>query len=363
MMKHPAVKYLLAVIFTAVALYLAFRKTDFTHLVDEIADINVPLILAGTGVMFLSHLVRAWRYKMFSRPIKGDMRVSSSFKALIAGYAMNNVIPRSGDIVRPVLLSKREEIPVTGAVAGLLIERLSDLIGLSFVLILSLLIFREEIAVGFPAIYAASIPIIIVLTLLFAFGLLILFSEKATVRVIHFLTQKFPEKARAAIENATSSLEHGLREARTGAAIPLAVGTLGIWLLYSLSMFVSIWAFKDANLNSIGFTGCILLQTLSGLAFTVPTPGGMGTYHFFISQSLAVIFGVNPTVAVAYATVTHASNYILTTVIGLFFMISEGISLGDVTKNEGNRTAVIDARRSIMGRNSGTHREAIQSGR
>jgi uncharacterized protein (TIRG00374 family) len=334
MMKHPVTRYVIAGLIAAVALYFAFRHTDFHALTYEFGKANIAVILAGTLVMFSSHLVRAWRYKMFLRPIAPNTRVSSAFRALIAGYAMNNLIPRSGDIVRPVIFSKREGIPIASAVAVLLIERLTDLIGLSAILIFVLLYFAPEIANGFPAISSMTLPLILVLSAIFVAAVLILFSEKKTQRVIDILTRKLPEKVRLPIEHAAANIEAGLRGVRQGSAVPVVLGTLGISALYTLSMFVATFAFPDDHLRAIGFIGCFLLQTMSGLAFTIPTPGGTGTYHFFISQSLADVFGVPTDVAVAFATLTHASNYILTTVIGLGFMIADGVSITSVQSEE-----------------------------
>lgn len=350
MMKHPATKYILAAVFSALALWLAFRRTDFAQLYDQLTYTNIAVIIAGTFVMFLSHLVRSWRFKMFLRPMKADTSLWTSFQALLAGYAMNNVIPRSGDIVRPVLFSRKEDVPVTATVAALLIERLSDLIGLAFVLLLSLYLFDEQIAIGWPGIIQFKVVITVVLLVIFAFGLLVLFSEKATVKTINFITKKLPERMHRKIQDATTALEHGLREARSGAAMPLVVGTLGIWLLYAASMYVSLHAFHSPDLVRVGFVGCILLQTMSGLAFTVPTPGGTGTYHFFVSQSLAAIFHVPPTVAIAYATVTHASNYILTTITGVTFMLKEGMTFGEVTKDSAAKRELTSARKTVMGK-------------
>jgi uncharacterized protein (TIRG00374 family) len=271
---------------------------------------------------------------MFLRPIAPHTRVFSAFRALIAGYAMNNLIPRSGDIVRPVIFSKREDVPIASAVAVLLIERLTDLIGLCAILIFGLLYFAPEIAVGFPAISSMTVPILSVLAAIFVLAVLVLFSEKKTDAVIRFLTRRLPEKVRAPIEHAAASIESGLRGVRQGSAVPVIIGTLGISALYTLSMYVSTFAFPDDHLRAIGFMGCFLLQTMSGLAFTIPTPGGTGTYHYFISQSLADVFGVPLDVAVAFATLTHASNYILTTLMGMGFMVADGVSLSTVRSDE-----------------------------
>ena len=63
MLKHPAFRTTIAILIGAGALYLAFRKQHLHRLFADLGGANLWIIIAGTGVMFLSHLVRAWRYK------------------------------------------------------------------------------------------------------------------------------------------------------------------------------------------------------------------------------------------------------------------------------------------------------------
>ena len=330
MLKHPAFRYTIAIVIGFSALYFAFRKQHWHELSVEISGTNLYLILAGTFVMFLSHLVRAWRYKMFLRPIAPHTRLFSAFRALIAGYAANNLIPRAGDVVRPVLFSKRETIPISSSVAVLLIERLTDLIGLTAILIVSILLFRDEIALQFPSIGAAELPFVGILFLIFCSALLIIFSEKKTAKVIHFIARSLPKRFEQSIENSAIRIEEGLRGVRYGSGLPVIAGTLGISALYTCSMYISSLAFPSTQLNHLGIVGCFLLQSMSGIAYILPSPGGTGTYHFLVSQSLAAIFGVPPESAIAFATLTHASNYIFTTAVGFSFMAADGISIATV---------------------------------
>ena len=330
MMRRPVVLYFFTFAIAAVALYLAFRKQNFHDLLNQIAGANLFVILAGTIIMFLSHFVRAWRYKMFLRPIAPHTRLSSAFRALIAGYAMNNVVPRAGDVVRPVLFSKREQIPITSSVAVLLIERLTDLIGLSAILIASLLLFQDEIGREFPIITQWTVPIILVLSAVFLSAVMILFSERKTGRVINWVGRWLPYSIRLSIEHAAERIEEGLRGVRGGSAIPVVAGTLGISALYTCSMYVATLAFPSAPLNHVGLLACFLLQSMSGVAYILPSPGGTGTYHFLVSQALTAAFGVPLEVSVAFATLTHASNYLLTTIMGVSFMFHDGISLASV---------------------------------
>jgi hypothetical protein len=70
-----------------------------------------------------------------------------------------------------------------------------------------------------------------------------------------------------------------------------------------------------------------LLLTLSAIAVAIPTPGGIGTYHYFISQSLILVYGFLSPTSVAFATVSHFAPYIAVTVIGIFFAFREGVAL------------------------------------
>ncbi|MFI5202296.1 MAG: lysylphosphatidylglycerol synthase transmembrane domain-containing protein [Candidatus Kapaibacterium sp.] len=332
MLKHPAFRYTLAIIVGGGALYLAFYRQHLHRLAEDFEGANLVIIFAGTLVMFLSHLIRAWRYKMFLRPIVPHTRLSSAFRALIAGYATNNFIPRGGDIVRPILFSKRENIPISSSVAVMLIERLADLIGLTALLSITVLIFRARLAEEFPSIEIFWLPIAALLLLICIFALFILFSEKKTRRVLEFIARGLPKRFRGAIERGAARVEEGLRGVRTGSAVPAIIGTFGISALYTASMFVSTLAFRGTGLLQVGIVGCFLLQSMSGIAFILPVPGGTGTYHFLISQALAVMFGVPPALAIAFATLTHASNYLLTSVVGILFMMADGISLTSVRK-------------------------------
>jgi len=330
MLRHPVIRYTIAVIIGAAALYLAFHKQHFSELKTELEGANLFVIVAGTAVMFCSHLVRAWRYKMFLRPIAPHTRLSSAFRALIAGYATNNLVPRAGDITRPILFSKRENIPISCSVAVLAIERLADLIGLSGLLGATVLLFKDKLTLQWPALDHLAYPLAGALFLIFSLALMILLSEKKTRTVIHFFAKRLPRRPREAIENAANRIEEGLKGIRQGTAIPALLGTLGISALYTASMYVSTFAFPNMELRHVGFVGCFLLQSMSGIAFILPSPGGTGTYHFFISQSLAALFGVPPEAAIAFATLTHASNYLLTTLTGFIFMAADGITMATV---------------------------------
>ena len=325
-MKHPAIRFAITVLISAAALYLAFRGVHLHDLMDELGRTNIWLILLGVALLFTSHLCRAWRWTVIVRPMKAKTSTLVGFKAIMGAYAMNNIIPRSGELIRPYIFAKHEKVFMSGTIATILIERVADLISNVLFMMFALVIFPREIANGFPSVAGATMPIAAGMVALLTLVVIMIFSAGKTERVIHRIVQKWPEKVRVPIGRAATEFASGLRGVRASGALPVAIGTIGIWVFYVLSMFAWLYAFPEKQIAMVGIVGAFFLRVVSGIAFLIPTPGGVGSYHYFISQALFRIFSVPLAAAIAYATVTHAAFDILTTVIGLIIVATEGIS-------------------------------------
>lgn len=331
-MNKTVVRYGLAILIAVVALWLSFKDVDLESLVAHMRSANFWWILLGVAVQFVSHAVRAWRWKLFLEPVKAYTSFWSAYKALLAGYGMNNIVPRAGEIVRPVMLAKRESISIPATLATIVIERISDLFGLVVFGFASLYFFEDELTKAFPTL-ADSITLVFgITTILFIVSLAILVNETRTAALIRWMTRPLPERFKEKIHHAALAFTKGLGGVKKRAFTSFVLGTIAIWMLYAVSMYASLFAFDDPQLRAVGFIGCILLQLLSGVAFIVPTPGGTGSYHAIISQSLRVVFLVSGPVSLAYATLTHGANYLATTIIGIAIMAAEGVSLTQLKK-------------------------------
>jgi len=324
--KHPAIRLSITVLISVGALYLAFRGVDLKALLAELAKTNLVLIFAGVLLLFCSHIFRSWRWTVIVRPMKARTSIVTGFKAIMGAYAMNNIIPRSGELVRPYIFAKHEHVFMSGTIATILIERVIDLVANIIFIMVAIIVFPREIAHGFPSLAGSTMTISLVLIVVLALVIVMIFSAGKTERAIHKVTAKWPEKIRAPIYRAASEFASGLRGARASGAMPVAIGTAGIWVFYVLSMFAWLFAFPERSIVAVGIVGAFFLRVVSGIAFLIPTPGGVGSYHYFISQALFRIFGVPLASAIAYATVTHAAFDILTTVVGLVIVATEGIS-------------------------------------
>ncbi|MDP4200851.1 MAG: lysylphosphatidylglycerol synthase transmembrane domain-containing protein [Bacteroidota bacterium] len=325
-MKHPLIRLFITILITGGALYLAFRGVHLSALLDELARTNILLILVGVALLFCSHVFRAWRWTVIARPMKPGTSILIAFKAIMGAYAMNNVIPRSGELVRPYIFAKHEKVFMSGTIATILIERVVDLIANVLVMMLALVVFPREITNAFPSLAGETLPIMAGMVLLMALVITMIFSAGKTERVIHRIIRNWPAKLEGPIGRAATEFASGLRGVRASGAVPVVIGTVGIWIFYVLSMYAWLFAFPEPQIMAVGIVGAFFLRVVSGIAFLVPTPGGVGSYHYLISQALFRIFSVPLAAAITYATLTHAAFDILTTVTGLIIVMTEGIS-------------------------------------
>jgi uncharacterized protein (TIRG00374 family) len=324
--RSSALKYAVIGIATAGLLYLAFRGQDLSKAWDAISGANMLALAGGIVLMFFSHLVRAFRWQIVLRPIKRKTNLWLAFKATIAGYGMNNLIPRSGEIVRPYLMARGENVPMAGVLATVVVERLADVVALACLMIFSLVTYESRVTSVFPMFSGDALIIIAVMLVVLVGFILMFFSERRTTQFLLILAKPLPEKFGRKVSKLGHDFSQGLRGLDKSSIIPLIVGTAGIWVLYGISMFVSLQAFPATS--GLHLSDAFLLLTLSGIAYTIPTPGATGSYHALITTGLVSIFGVPGTIALAYAIATHALSYIFITLAGLIVLVSEGVSIG-----------------------------------
>jgi hypothetical protein len=86
----------------------------------------------------------------------------------------------------------------------------------------------------------------------------------------------------------------------------------------------------------------VVLVVVSLMISIPSSPGYVGVFHWAVQISLR-IYGLNDGEALAVAIVLHAAQYIPITLIGLYYLRREHLTLsrvgGDESKDDANRTA------------------------
>src|SRR5512139_16275 len=119
-------QFWLGVLISIVFIWLALRGLHLETFWDAVKDANYVWLIPGIGVYFIGVWVRAWRWHYLLGPIK-KIPTKTMFPITTIGYMGNNIYPaRAGEVLRAVILKRKEGVSVSASLATIIIERIFD---------------------------------------------------------------------------------------------------------------------------------------------------------------------------------------------------------------------------------------------
>src|SRR3954463_6479638 len=111
-------------------------------------------LLAAVLLVLLTYALRALRWQYLLAPI-GPTHFSNAFETTVIGFAASFLLPaRPGEVLRPYLLARREQVPPTAAFATIILERLLDLVTVLLLFGVFVTLVDPASLSGDPALYA-----------------------------------------------------------------------------------------------------------------------------------------------------------------------------------------------------------------
>jgi len=308
--KNKAIKQIIALLAACFLVWLSFRGAHLSEVLKYAAQAN-PVFL---GLMclsaLLSHLIRSWRWLILMRPLKANISLWHSFCAVMYGYAVNIVVPRGGEIVRLITISKMESLPWAGVLPTLLIDRLLDLVTIAILIGFTLIALPASMFKSMPWLYPSGITITVS-----SLALLLILPKLSPLLSIILsvpnIKRLIPTAVSKKINDLLAQFAEGTKCLTNPLTYPIiALSSIAIWLCYWLNFYFVLLAFSlDKTLT---LSKGLMLFTVSSLGSLVPTPGCVGGFHLLVSKCLVLIFGINQDLALAFATVLHAFAFVIT---------------------------------------------------
>lgn len=317
-------KFLIGMLVSLVFLYLAFRKVDYTELWQALRNANYWFIIPNVVLGIFSMWMRAFRWKYMVNPIK-KVGVGRLFSSVMIGFMANNVLPaRLGEFIRAYSLGTKENISKSASFATIVVERVFD--GFSILLILwaTLLLFP------FPEWVKKGSNLFLVMNLGILFFLVFLeIKTDSTLKFFHFIFRVLPHKLRIKAEEVLLKFISGLKVFRdVSSLIWILIWSILIWLIVGISNYFIFLAFGLTPPIQASF----ILLVIVCLGVMLPSsPGFVGTFQFFSIVALAR-FGYDKNIALPFSIVLHACQYFPVTLLGLYYLKKEHLSLKTLEK-------------------------------
>ena len=325
MRSHVRTILILAITLGLLAFF--FRDADLAGVWAETRRANPWLLAAAVLATGMTYGFRAWRWQSLLAPI-GKTHFGVAFRTTIIGFAASFFLPaRAGEVIRPYLLARRENLRPTAAFATIILERLLDLATVLLLFGFFVLTVPSGVLTSSPSQLAhvkfwggvAAAGAVFSLAILFALA----GHPERLGRAAGRIERVLPERGARLVAQFVETFAQGL-------AVMRKPGQLAIALLQSLPVWLSIaagiWLTSQAFSITFPYSGSFLVMTLLVVGVAVPTPGQIGGFHAAYQIAVQTFFGVPDDRAVGAAIVLHAVSFIPVTLLGVIFMAREGLT-------------------------------------
>ncbi|HMT29496.1 MAG TPA: lysylphosphatidylglycerol synthase transmembrane domain-containing protein, partial [Bacteroidia bacterium] len=277
-------------------LWLTFRNENLGEIFTKISKAD-PFWLGASVVLAIGAFYsRAVRWVMLMEPLGFKPKLSSTLYALFLGYFANLAIPRIGEITRCGALAGREKVPFNSLIGTVIVERVIDLVMLFFSMFLVAVLEYDMLS------KFLSDKVVGPLMLKFSFlqNPLVLIGIVIFTGTFFFLIWRFVSKGKSGkSESALVIKIRGiLHEVASGFKTILRMKNNGwfifhtffIWFLYFLMTWVCFFCLESTA--HLDMKAGLFVLVVGGLGMSAPVQGGIGAYHYIVSQGLQ-LFGVS----------------------------------------------------------------------
>ena len=349
MHKRLAFSIITGIVLSGAMLYFAFRNVPFDDLRHYLMSINYWWVLPGVAIILASFFLRAFRWQILLNSER--IRFWQALHPLMIGFMLNCVFPgRIGEIVRPLLIKKKEAYPFTRGLATVAAERLLDTILL--VCLLAVVLATVPIDPGHSmhfgsyslnrrTLVAASHGLLKICLLLIA--VVVLVSVRASRRLLMAMLDRIPtllafggQAFSLRIERMISRPLKAMVEhvaggfavlRRPGMMLACVLLSVVIWLLVALSYFVILQGAPGIRLSFAEITAVMVI-----VCFFIALPSIPGYWGIWEAGGVfaMTLFGVSAKEAAGFTLANHAVQLFPIIVAGLISALITGVNLWQV---------------------------------
>ena len=270
---------------------------------DDFVNSNLYYLFLVIILFTLSNISRALRWQMMLKPIGINAGFLSSFNSIMLGYFANLGLPRVGEFVRAGALAKKENVKFDKVMGTIVLDRIIDVISLLIVFIVTIVISSGKLLsfikdngdmsdklmkiINNPVYWFIGISFLVLI-------FFILKSDKFKNSFVGIKILNFIKGILTGIKSIKSIENPGL----------FIFHSIFIWVMYFMMNYVGFLAFEPTS--GLGIDAAIVVFTFGSLGMVIPSPGGMGTYHFLVIEALK-LFGISGSDGFSYANIIFFS--------------------------------------------------------
>ncbi|MBI1762789.1 MAG: flippase-like domain-containing protein [Acidobacteria bacterium] len=317
------------VILLAAGLTYWFLKSSEWALVGKyLSGVKLWPLALGFIVINLTMLARSLRWQVLLAPI-APIKLDNAMAATAIGFGSLFVVGRASEIIRPLVLSMRENLKPSATLATILIERIYDTAAVVSLFAFNLLFFTlptpdSERVRQLAAI--RGIGLFLLIGLVLGIATLALLRLKAP-QIIGWLEAHLTYRWFQPVLNLVKHLADGLSVLVSLRALALSLFYTGcVWTLVTSGTWLVLYAFGQ----HFALSQVIFVLGFGLIGSLVPTPGGAaGAFHATAAKGFEFL-GLEHNLAAAIAIVYHLIAFGSPLLVGLFYLMRDGVRISQL---------------------------------
>ena len=318
----------------------AWKRFDWHTFWVETEHVNWWLVLAGVALTYAAYALRAIRWKIFLKPVK-QTTTARMLPAQFIGFTALALLGRAGEVVRPYIIAKKENLTFASQMAVWTVERIFDMGGFAILLALS---FLSPDLRGLPLYHSLrkGAVVLIVIVLGLAIGMVVI--RKSGERVGNYLHDLFAKSAPGLahhLRDKIRSFALGLETIQgVGEALQLTGISIFMWLLIAVDYIAIMHAYPGA-LQQMTIPMAILLMGATMVGSLLQLPGVGGGSQLATIEMLSIGFGISHELAVSCGMLLWAVTFMSVIPVGLLLARYEQVSLRAVEEEAEQKAAAL----------------------
>lgn len=317
---------IVAVLITWAALYLAFRKVNFSSILTYVVNGRYIFLVPALFLLLAYYFFRAVRWGFL---LDKNISRQNLFSTTMIGAMANSIFPaRAGEFLKAYLLGKREKMSKSTCFATVVLERLWDGLALIF---LAGAVFAwvgysqravlEKTSAHISLKFISLIFVAFYLAILFFLIVWKLYSKKV-VGLLKSLIGCFSTKGAEFVSIRLEKFSEGINIfKRFAQTLAIALYSLLIWTLAALTIYTMLAIFSINSSLSASFFLLIILAFF----MMIPSLGNLGTMQMAFIIGLGA-YGIGKTEALSFSLVYQFFSTVPVIIIGLFYFWKDGLS-------------------------------------
>jgi hypothetical protein len=355
MKKKAKIFLAIGIVISITAFYFAFKNVPLNELIEYLASINYLWLFPSVFVVFISFALRAFRWMLILEPAS-KISFWKAFHPLMIGFMLNCILPgRVGEVARPAILQKKENVPFSTGLATVVVERIFDssILIILFVAMLAYIDIDPQLSISFgkynlnrETLVSIGGNIFKLMVILIA-GI-ILFSFSSIRQAVKWTINKIPslfsltsvslknkiQKFCASLICFADNLSTGFSFINHPKKICICIGlSFIIWVLSAFSFYIIALGCPGIRLSYLELFAVMII-----ICFFIALPSVPGFWGIWEAGGVFALslFGISAKEAAGFTLASHAIQIFPVIIIGVISAMLSGVDTLQILKERKN---------------------------